>query len=562
MENKRVLTTFNWVVVLGSFLLIFLFNHFNGLIVDDLGYAHVATPLKHVIWEYFNWNGRSVGEFLAFGVLLKLPALLVDLLNTVGLLGIFWMMEYLVTVISEKTYKFHAARFLLLLAMTLVFTVVPGQDFFWTTGSANYLYTSLFALLALVVAVRDYLQLTSAKMSWIRNLMMVPLGILAGWSTENMGGTVLLGLVLIIAITYLQQKRVNWSTILLTVMTFVGYLVLLLAPGNSARAQGAVRQLDVNIYTLLTFAKDHYFILVGIYLSLLVMFILYSLHKEQLKLSNTVLTGSVLFGLLGFANYFALALSPVEVAPRAHVGFVLLLTMAIVLLVVNLIYQSALQGLMIVFITFIGVQFIVQIVPGVLETKANNQVMSARYEYVATQKAAGNNYPVVATIDHESMSKFYGGYQLWDIQPESNADFVKDGYRQFFGVENITGVTPEQGHAFYQDGDVQFMKIQHEKKYKHQLAATNAKYIKFGIRDGKGFITSGLSVHRDKYAGVLIGRVADMIITIRGDQVMLERQGATMTFAPQNTNYVVVNPDDLTVKDVVSFAKHRAVRGE
>ncbi|WP_043942053.1 DUF6056 family protein, partial [Weissella cibaria] len=348
-------------ILLVIFVGLFLFNHFNGLIVDDLGYSLVDHPFQRVKWEYFNWNGRSIGEFLAMGILLKLPAMVVDVLNTVSLMLVLFILERMTA--FKKVHTFSIWRYMLLLMLVMVFNVVPGQDFFWTTGAANYLYTSLFALTAVFIFYKQFIAGEGQHEKLLR-VLVIPIGILAGWSTENMGGTVVLGGLIFGILAWRKYRRISVSTILLFCVTVISYLVLILAPGNAARSGDASVNLKDNIVALVSFAGTHYFVFILMYFALLAMLILKSVQKSQFNFDNDLLVGMISLGIMAFANYFALMLSPVSVAPRAHIGFILLLSSAIVLAVQALILDDYSQSLLVIGITGVSLLFIVQGVTG------------------------------------------------------------------------------------------------------------------------------------------------------------------------------------------------------
>lgn len=544
------------------FLIVFILNHFNGQIVDDLGYATVSNPLEHVWWEYFNWNGRAIGEFLAIGVLLKLPLILVDFLNTIAFMLLLWILEKFTETNESQTFSIW--RYALLFASIMVFTVVPGQDFFWTTGSANYLYTALFALIPLLVVYNKFrFNLVSNKN--ILTVFAIPFGLLAGWSTENIGGTTLLGLILLMILMLCNKQRIDRVTFLLSISTLVGYLLLIFAPGNSVRANGASVHIKGNAIQLFTFATQNYFIFIVIYFMLLVLVIIRCVAKNWITSSNKLLVGSVLFGVLAFADYFALMLSPITVAPRSHIGFVLLLSVAVVIMINFLISDIEWRLFPILVIVLISVEFIVQLVPGIFNTQENSQELVNRYNYIVNQKKAGNEYPVVSAVDYNKMSKFYGGYQLWDVTPGANAQFTKDVYNNFFGLKNIYSVSPELWNIFYKYANPLLLNEQQEKNYTHRLQKQNLSYVKFGLHnDGTAMVEdSKLSDLKIKHYGEEVeANVSGNTIAIRGTDITLTHDSITKKFSKNTMNYLVIDKSNDHILDLVSFDDGIAHRGE
>lgn len=548
-------------ILLVIFVGLFLFNHFNGLIVDDLGYSLVDHPFQRVKWEYFNWNGRSIGEFLAMGILLKLPAMVVDVLNTVALMLVLFILERMTT--FKKVHTFSIWRYMLLLMLVMVFNVVPGQDFFWTTGAANYLYTSLFALTAVFIFYKQFI-IGEGQHEKLLRVLVIPIGILAGWSTENMGGTVVLGGLIFGILAWRKYRHISVSTILLFCVTVVSYLVLILAPGNAARSGDASVNLKDNIVALVSFAGTHYFVFILMYFALLAMLILKSVQKSQFNFNNDLLLGMISLGIMAFANYFALMLSPVSVAPRAHVGFILLLSSAIVLAVQALILDDYSQSLLVIGITGVSLLFIVQGVTGIVQTRQDNRTMSERYDYINAQKKKGNFYPVVAAVDNEQMSKFYGGYQLWDVRKDPAAQFIKDDYVHYFGIKNIYSVTPEVASAFYTNGRPQLMNIQEQVKYRHTLVKEKLPNVQFFVRNGRPNIRASASLKMTvkHFNGGLVAKVKGYTITMFGNKITIKHDSMVKTLPYTFQNYLTFDKHKQNLIDYVSFDEGNAVRGE
>ena len=557
-SNKKM----NIIGLLSILLIIFIFNYFNGRIVDDLGYATVTSPLRHVWWEYFNWNGRSIGEFLAIGFLLKLPLVVVDILNTICFMLLLWVLEKFTE--TSQVRSFSIWRYGLLFASIMVFTVVPGQDFFWTTGSANYLYTALFALVPLLITYNTF-RFGKVRSTILFKILIIPLGILAGWSTENMGGMTLLGLILLMLLMLMDNRHVDFDTLLLSFSTLVGYLLLIFAPGNSIRAAGASVHIKGNLLQLFTFAVENYFVFIALYIILLVLVIIKSISNNSLDTSNTAFVGGTLFGVLGFADYFALMLSPITVAPRSHVGFILLLSVALVIMNNTLIFDKEWRLLPVVITTFISLQFVVQIVPGVFNVEENGQELTNRYNYILNQKKEGNAYPVVSTVDYNKMSKFYGGYQLWDIQPGENAQFTKDVYNNFFNLKNIYSIKPELWNAFYKYADPLLLNEQQEKYYIHKLQSQKFSYVKFGLNNnGTAALEtsrmSGLNIQH--YGETTEAKIGGNNIVVDGSNIYIRNGSETKKFNKDATNYLVIDKNSGHILDLVSFKDGVANRGQ
>ena len=206
--------------------------------LDDIYYSsNLATndPLENIndviegqVWHYFNWGGRTVAH-----TLLQLTLLCGDTFANITNLICTAILALLICLLGKKHGLWSA-----LFVLSLLFVVNPNwyQTLIWQSGFANYVYTSIFILLFLY----HYLKL-GERQDWIPHkataLWVIPLGLLSGWSNENMGPTI--WLVTLCIIIYLRKivKKIPLWAILGNISCFIGSMLVILAPGNSLRVE-------------------------------------------------------------------------------------------------------------------------------------------------------------------------------------------------------------------------------------------------------------------------------------------------------------------------------------
>lgn len=217
------------------FISILLLNIFTPLIADDYGYSFGVNGRLHSfidviekqIQHYFTWGGRSVAHTIAQTFLL-FPKILFSIANSCVYLLLIWLIYLNIKGINKKEYPI-----ILLLIHLCLWFVVPafGQDCLWLIGSCNYLWTTTIILLFL------YLFRTSKRNdNLFKSIGFLLLGIIAGWTNENTAFGLIVATVGILLISKFEYKEkiTKWKISGL-VGTIVGFVILIIAPGNYVR---------------------------------------------------------------------------------------------------------------------------------------------------------------------------------------------------------------------------------------------------------------------------------------------------------------------------------------
>ena len=128
---------------------------------------------------------------------------------------------------------------LLLAAYLALMTMLPffGTVFLWLTGACIYLFGTVLALMPLLV-VRSAHEGGFFSRGGARAALCLLIGILAGWTNENTTLGMIALVLVVLLIDYMKTRRVSLSLAVLFAGQCVGAMLLLLAPGNFARASG------------------------------------------------------------------------------------------------------------------------------------------------------------------------------------------------------------------------------------------------------------------------------------------------------------------------------------
>lgn len=228
-----------WLLGIAVLLLVELALHWQiPFMMDDLWYStNLATGealqgigdiIESQIWHFLNWGGRCMTH-AALQVTLMWPQHLVDVLN----LGMTVLLGRMICVLGgcRRPMWFLAASSLL---VTLNANV--KMSMFWQAGAVNYVYSAIWIFVFLWAYIRQ-MERPEASSLPLANLWMLPIGLLAGWSNENMGPVCFLTAVA--AIVYIGRGKRGrlrawmWEG---AVASLVGSVLVIAAPGNFSRS--------------------------------------------------------------------------------------------------------------------------------------------------------------------------------------------------------------------------------------------------------------------------------------------------------------------------------------
>lgn len=350
-KSKKILYGITVVLILVSVLVIYRTHRAVPFMMDDLWYSTMLsdeTPItsfsdivKSQIWHYHNWGGRSMTHGI-LQITLLLGEHGADILNVIMTL----LLSAVVCLVARyrKLPAFWAA-----MAMILGLNANWKMSMFWQAGAANYLYITVFILLFAWCYLRELpesrisvfpdaselpsvtdasdvsvpLIVSAPRRLWGITLWIIPLGILAGWSNENMGPAVWLLSLAVIVFVVKEKRRLSPWMILGNLSCLAGSVMLIMAPGNFVRSA----QAENNGYGLLwrCFLRGYAestAVTVHLFPVLLVMGFMMALCKGALKLE--IGRRNRLLLLCALLSWGAMILSP-HYPDRAAFGTMALL---------------------------------------------------------------------------------------------------------------------------------------------------------------------------------------------------------------------------------------------
>lgn len=261
IQNKYIYNSLFTVILFVFFGSILFLNIKTPLIGDDFVYSfiyqteHRLTSISDVFYSqclhYYKWGGRSVVHFITQSLLLTDNALVIDIINSVGFIGFILAMHYHIT----GSLKNNISILIISFSLTWFLQPVFAETALWITGSSNYLWGTLLILLFLL----PYRLYKSKKLSLFKSitasLFMLIGGVIAGWTNENTAAAMIVMIICFIIYYKLNKEATPIWMYAGLLGAIIGYILMIVAPGNFVRAEGTSISPFLILYRFLTYSQ-------------------------------------------------------------------------------------------------------------------------------------------------------------------------------------------------------------------------------------------------------------------------------------------------------------------
>ncbi len=491
-KEKRRRMIFILSIILSA-LLIFIYNILTPMMTDDLFYAKEVAGASS-LWDlvlqerrqYMTWSGRSVSHLL-LRIFLRGDKMIFNVANTLVFVLLTLCMYWNV----EHRRKHDTWLYLLINLLLWIFGVVFRQTVLWETGAFNYLWGSAI-ILGFVTLYRYGLRHAGSlkhPLLWAAGLF--PFGVLAGWCNENTSGGGILMVLLCLGFwlyenkagehgeTGRMEKRGNGFSSTVSVVPsastlssgslaatgrrcglslwmitglagqLVGFLFMVLAPGNALRAQTKEEEHSglfayVSRFQKITLAVRENFLLLLIIG--LILFIIIYYQRESWKAVWEYSRNGILWAFVFLATCYALVLTP-EPMPRAYFGAGIFLMIAAAQFWTDVggkerIFSVIRTGMVCVMLLVMFFTY--------MDCGAHLARICREYherEVYLTQKAQeGVKDVTIPMLRPDFENKYSDGYNS-DIQ-EDPGYWVNVAYASYYGFDSVSGV-PREGWTEY-----------------------------------------------------------------------------------------------------------------
>ena len=399
--------------------------------IDDFRYALIyptdvrVSSLQDILLSmknhWFGHGGRIPAHMLASVFMQMDCGLLFDLCNS----AVFLLAVYLIGRIASR--KNHPDGMLLLSIAACYWLFNPSfaQTVLWLTGACNYLWMPAAGLAALCWA----LFAKDRQWSW-KSPFLLLLFLIAGWGNEN--SSLVFLLLIILELIHKKSTSAEWTYAV--VMAF-GYILMIIAPGNFARADQASSPLSLLFSQIPSRMMSAASMLFRCYWELLLVYAVLLVILLFQKGDRSVFRESLKYLAAALVCNFLMIASPYY-PERASIGVLIFLLIAAFILV-TAIREYLPKTSCVVF-------FAVLLVFG-LSFAYHGWIMIGQYRYetdidqqIRNQVAAGNRNPVVQSDIHTESSEYCLNYNL-DYTLSSDPDYwVNQAAAAYYGADTIS----------------------------------------------------------------------------------------------------------------------------
>ena len=207
-------------------------GNFQNNLVGQLHRVESIGDILYSQWQhYLTWGGRTVAHcFVQFFCMVGKTVF--DVLNALVYAALALMIYYCGT----GSIKNLRGSMFLWIFFALWFCLPEFfQTSLWMTGSCNYLWMTALQLAFLIPFVKKFWHRDFwSDSSPVKIVAMFLFGVVAGWSNES-GGAMIIMLTFFALIYFWRTKKFERWMIAGFVGLFVGYALMMLAPGNFNR---------------------------------------------------------------------------------------------------------------------------------------------------------------------------------------------------------------------------------------------------------------------------------------------------------------------------------------
>src|SRR5574344_51846 len=269
-------------------------------------YDIIVSQYRH----YLYWGGRTPPHVLAQTLLLAgkyVSALATGLcyLTLVYLIYIFALGK------KVNPFKLPLLPVVFITMGLWVCLRAYGEVVFMLVTSCNYLYTTNF-ILAFILPYRVAIENTDKKHNVLFGLVMFVLGIIAGWCNENTGFAIC-SITGLLCLYLLVKKELKIYQALGLIGMGIGFLTLVLSPGNEARLDLMEQTGTFNYFAHMSVTISIFFLSLAENLPIILTFIYFRFLWKKNNLQNkyrSALNGAYFAALIGFASLAIMIFSP------------------------------------------------------------------------------------------------------------------------------------------------------------------------------------------------------------------------------------------------------------
>ncbi len=224
--NSRNIFIINSIII---YILILFPSLHTPMQSDDYSYFLKGVTFENTYNHYMLWSGRLITDFTSSLLLKHLPYVAYEIINSLALLLLCIFISIIPARISSLDKKYSSITLWVVFSLYWIANPSLGQTSFWIVGSANYLWTILWASAYILYVL--HINYDKKNTSYLSCFLIAFLGFFAGCSNENTS----ISIVLFSAFVVFYEKKHKLINTTGLLFVTIGAAIMLLAPGNYER---------------------------------------------------------------------------------------------------------------------------------------------------------------------------------------------------------------------------------------------------------------------------------------------------------------------------------------
>ncbi|EHK7736226.1 hypothetical protein IBJ21_004879, partial [Escherichia coli] len=415
---------------------------------DDYFYMAIAN-LHDQLGHYKEWSGRIVTNIFSAYMMKYASHTAYMSLNAMAFTAIVVLISSLPCAVLRGKFKLYPMGMVIIFTLMWIANPALGETSFWFVGSANYLWSSMYVSLFMVIVA-----LQKDKMAAWKLPFALAMGFLAGCSNENT--SVVLILLTIGYLVYTRKLNVSYPYL---IGLLAGAAVLLLSPGSAKRSLvftdwhslSFLGKLDLQLFTRMPDSLTGFW---QVYLVIIFMVLCHAIIGIKDRKPFVAATVFFIAALMCNAAFLASPYMPA----RAYVGALFMLLIATSFIISGFaennsnIARLVAPGVVLLFCIVYFIPSYTFFTHSVLSTWKQEKI---RMEMLAEQISNGSKDPVIPNYYFPRLLKTTDGYPVFqnpymlyhfgvntitekqigfDYSALSKCNYVKVGQRIFDGV--------------------------------------------------------------------------------------------------------------------------------
>lgn len=342
--------------------------------------------VKSMYNHYNMWGGRITAHTLVQFILM-FDKQVFNIINSLAYVGLI-VLIYLHCNVSRKI----NIPLLLGIIFSLWFFIPQfGLTVLWVSGAGNYLWCTIIILLFLLPYRRYYEDTSLVKDNIFNFVLMIFIGILAGWTNENTGGAMIL-LTMLFAF-YFKFKNIKIPKWAFSgfFASCIGFVFLALSPGNNARKAYLTKKTVNLVDNFLNVVGTSFTLMFGLTILLLLIlsfFLIVNNNNRDLISKNMFLAFIYVFSAL--AGIIVLIFSP-QIPARTWFGPIVFFIIAIGTLFANIdLSYTSLKPILVIGLIAFSIKYVNEYTIAYKDIEKTYKSINAQISIIEDEKAKGN----------------------------------------------------------------------------------------------------------------------------------------------------------------------------